>query len=289
MLHGHAALPLGGCLAPVTGPRDPTGQTGTREALAVVITHRVGAGVGLVEKARALGKRCVIEVEHGANLGVGRQLLAQHEVCLGNLGGAVLPEPVDLEPADAGHELRGGVPAIHADLLPVVAVAAELDVRRDRQPTRRVERSVQVDHPAGRVAVEHRARAADDVDPADRPQVDVARLRRAVRRRDRNAVLDDRQPAQTEPRLRRADAEADAPREAIVPTVLDEQTRNPSQRLIERRPALRELDLVALHDGDRLRYVGEVLVGARDRHRFGERRDGQHQVRGRGAATTDRH
>ena len=132
--------------------------------------------------------------------------------------------------------------------------------------------------PPAEFAVEHRARAANHFDSTDRPEIDVARLGRAIRRRDRNAVLDDRQPAQTEPRLRRADAETDAPREPVVATVLHEQPGDPSERFVERDPTLGVFDLVALHDGDRARHDSEVLASPRDSHSLRKRGDGQHHV-----------
>ena len=291
MLHGQTALPLGGPLAPASSQRSVTGQTRTRQTLTAGRSHGIGAGVGLGEEAGALGEWRIIQVEHTADLGAGRHHPAHDDVRLGDLGGAVLAEPVGLEPADTRHELRAGVAAVHPELLPVVAVAAELDVRGDRQGTRRVERRGEVDHPAGRVAIEHGARAANHFDPADRPEVDIARLRRAVRRRDRDAVLDDRQPAQAEPWLRRADAEPDAPREPVVASVLDEQPGNAAERLVERGPALGVLDLVSLDHGDRLRHRGEILVSTHDGDRLCERGDFEHDIPcpGRALGDGDRH
>ena len=186
---------------------------------------------------------------------------------------AVRAESVDFEPTRAEHELCLGVATVGADLLPVVTVAAELHVRPDGEPARPVERGGEVDHPASRIPVQHRTGTANDLDAPHRPQIDVARLRGAVGGSDWNPVLDDGDAAQTEPRLRRPNADADAARQAVVPAILHEQPGNATQRLIERCAALRELDLVPLYHRDRIRHDRQGLFGAGHGDRFCERRD----------------
>jgi len=275
--HSQSTLPLVGPLAPVSSDR-------------VHPSHpRVVQSVVLVEKAGALGERRVIEVEHSADLRVGRHVPTHDNVYLRDFGVAVLPESVSFEPADTRHDLCPGADTVHAELLAVVAVATKLDVGPDRQPARWVERRGQAEHAGGGVPVEHRARATDDVNPPDRPEVDVARLGRAVRRRDRNAVLDDRQLTQLEPRLRCADAETDATGETKVAPVLDEQTGNAPECLVGRRLTLRVVDVVPLHDGDRPRHGRQVLVGTGDDDGLRERGNRQRHLHPDRSARSDGH
>ena len=50
-------------------------------------------------------------------------------------------------------------------LLPVVAVTPELDIRRERDTALRVELSRDIDHTPSGIAIQHRARTTDDIDP----------------------------------------------------------------------------------------------------------------------------
>ena len=155
MLDGESVLPLRGRFTPVSSDRHSAGQTGARHAFIVRPAHRVAASIGRSEETGAFRERRVVQVEHATDLGVGRQLVTDDGVRLGDLGRTVLAEAVGFKAADACHELGARVTAVGSDLLPVVPMAAKLDVRSDRQRSRGVERRFEADHAAGRVTVEH--------------------------------------------------------------------------------------------------------------------------------------
>ena len=109
-------------------------------------------------------------------------------------------------------------------------------------------------------------------------EVDVARLGRPVGRRYRNAVLNDGEAAQAEPRLRRPDAQTDAAGESIAPPVLHQQSGNAAEHLVERRAALREVDLFVAHHRHGVRHARQRLRRAGHFDRLGDRRNSERQV-----------
>ncbi len=230
---------------------------------------------------RVRGERQVVVVEDERQLGPRRERLPHDHVGLTDLGLAVVPPAVDPEAADAAHEPRAAVVvAVDPELLPPVAVAAPLQVGAYRQPPRRIDLGDEADHPAGGVAVEDRARAADDLDAPHRPEVDVARLGGPVGGGQRYPVLDDGEPADAEVRLGRrgADAQGDAAGQPVVAPVLDGQARDATQRLVERRLPLAEAERLGSQHRHRVGHVVETLIGPRHGDGLGQRRDRQGDV-----------
>ena len=196
----------------------------------------------------------------------------------------MLTEPVGLDPVDVEQVARPAGRPLDFDLLSLVPVAAELDVRLDPEPLGCRKFRPQTDHATGRVAVQHGAGPPDDLDPAGRAQIEVGRLGRAVCGRERDAVLQQLDVSHPEPDHRRPDGGLHTARETEIPSVLDEQSRNATQRLGQGLLALRELDLVSPDDGDGGRHFAALLNGPGHRDGFRKRRDFQHDVqRQRGA------
>ena len=243
-----------------------------------------------VRKARALGERRIVVVEDAGDVGPVGKRLAHDHVGLADLRRAVVAPAVGLEAAEAAHEPRAAVAvAVDAELLAVVAVAADLQIGADRQPPRRVDLGEQADHPTRRVAVEHGARTADHLDAPHRPQIDVTRLGGPVRSRDGDAVLNDGQSAQAEARLRRANAQPDAAGQPVAAAVLDEQPGDAPQRLVERRLPLREVERLGPHHRHRVGHRRQALIRTGHGDRLGQRRDGQREIQGPGNTAADRH
>ena len=194
---------------------------------------------------------------------------------------AVAAPAVRPEAAETAHEPRPAViAAVDPELLSLVAVAAPLQVGAERQPPRRIDLGDQVDHAAGGVPVQDRARAADDLDAPHRPEVDAARLGGPVGGGQRNPVLDDGQSADAEHGLGRrgADAQRDAARQPVVAPVLDGQARHAAQRLVERRLPLGEAERLGPQHRHRVGHVVQALLRPRHGDRLGQRRDGQGEV-----------
>ena len=162
----------------------------------------------------------------------------------------------------------------------MVAVAAPLQVGAECQPPRRIDLGDQVDHAAGGVPVQDRARAADDLDAPHRPEVDAARLGGPVGGGQRNPVLDDGQSADAEHGLggRGADAQRDAARQPVVAPILDGQARHAAQRLVERRLPLGEAERLGPQHRHRVGHVAQALLRPRHGDGLGQRRDGQGEV-----------
>ena len=276
MLECDATLPLGRRLAP------PLSDGQASHA------PRIIASVCLVERAGALSKRHVKEIKHPPYLSVRRYGSAHNQVGPTNFGFAVFAVAIGLNPVSVEQIARPTRRPVDLDLLSVVSVATELDIGLDLKRRGGRERRPETDHPAGRIAIQHRIRTPDDFNPVGGAEVKVRWLRRAIRGGKRNTVLKHLNASHPESDHGCSDRGLHTARKAEVAPVFSKQTRNTSQRFSQSLLALSELNFVTFNDSNRSWYRASLLQGPCHCHGFGKRQDFQRDVQRLHATHDDR-
>ena len=233
------------------------GRRGDRARVAFVLLAREAEGILRVGHVDGVA-------DHG-NRGARARLPAQDRVRAGALGGAVLAVAAGLE-APRGHGVaeRAGTPARDRAQPPRVEAAEGRGYLRHRRGGGRARDDV--DDAPGRVAVKHRERAAQDLDPPGRGEVDVRDLGLAVGQGGGNPVHDHAQPAYPEGRARAEAADRDLQVLRVVLAVVGDHARERGQRFRQVHLQLARGDALRVDHVHRGGHVLGAALGAGSRH-----------------------
>ena len=228
-------------------------------------TARVGLELRARQAQRVLRLRQVHAVGHERELARLVGLERELEVADLALHGAVVAPAVAREPAEAADVAERTLRARHLGRQAQRTVAARRHAEADLGRPAAVF-GEDLDHAAGRVAVERRERPAQHLDAASRAEVDVRDLALPIGQRGGNAVDIQAHTAHAEGRARAEAAHRDLHVLRVVLPVARQQARYGTQ-------ALGDVDLqaaiaqgVAVDPINRRRHVERLSLGARGGH-----------------------
>ena len=200
----------------------------------------------------------------------------------------MLAEAIGLKPVSIDQVTCPPGRPVNLNLLSLVSVATKLDVGLNLETPGWRKCRPQTDHPASRIAVEHRIGSPDDLHATGRAKIEVCRLRGTVRGGERDTVLKHLDASHPKSDHRCPNRGLHPPCETKVSPVFSKQTGNPAQRLGQSLLALSELDFVTLDNGNCSRDGASVLEGTGYRYRFGEWQNFKRDIQRRCATRNDR-